>query len=97
MNDRFTETKAGWADISLYIQFDVPEYRHAVAEVQIVHDSLMLVREEMGAHDSYEKERFAAELCKSRGGTQTVSPARCTTSSIGSPAATSLGYTSLHQ
>eukprot|EP00931_Biecheleriopsis_adriatica_P023355 TRINITY_DN14767_c0_g1_i1.p1 TRINITY_DN14767_c0_g1~~TRINITY_DN14767_c0_g1_i1.p1 ORF type:complete len:892 (+),score=137.27 TRINITY_DN14767_c0_g1_i1:324-2999(+) len=36
-----------------------------VAEVQIVHDNLMLVREQMGAHDSYDESRFAAELRRS--------------------------------
>ena len=36
--------------------------RSIVAELQVVHKKLMLVREDMGAHTAYERKRFLAEL-----------------------------------
>eukprot|EP00746_Dinoflagellata_sp_MGD_P015193 gnl/MRDRNA2_/MRDRNA2_133654_c0_seq1.p1 gnl/MRDRNA2_/MRDRNA2_133654_c0~~gnl/MRDRNA2_/MRDRNA2_133654_c0_seq1.p1 ORF type:complete len:765 (-),score=118.84 gnl/MRDRNA2_/MRDRNA2_133654_c0_seq1:336-2564(-) len=69
VNNRFeTSIKTGgWSDISFCIAFpesDYPECKGLIAEVQIVHRHLLLVREKMGAHDAYQKARLAAELFK---------------------------------
>eukprot|EP00746_Dinoflagellata_sp_MGD_P002854 gnl/MRDRNA2_/MRDRNA2_105578_c0_seq1.p1 gnl/MRDRNA2_/MRDRNA2_105578_c0~~gnl/MRDRNA2_/MRDRNA2_105578_c0_seq1.p1 ORF type:complete len:703 (+),score=122.78 gnl/MRDRNA2_/MRDRNA2_105578_c0_seq1:243-2351(+) len=62
LNDRFSNSKGGWADCALYISSSNPQFKGVVAEIQIVHNDLMLVRENMGAHDIYDKCRFAAEF-----------------------------------
>lgn len=66
VNNRFEEPAAGWADVGMYLFFDSPDCDGVVAEIQIVHEKLMLVREQMGAHDSYDKSRCASELLKSK-------------------------------
>merc|ERR1711977_600063 len=38
------------------------KFRGLVAEIQLVHNDMMLVRENMGAHDGYDQCRFAAEF-----------------------------------
>merc|ERR1712205_77388 len=52
----------GWADCALYISSKDPQFRGLVAEIQLVHNDMMLVRENMGAHDAYDQCRFAAEF-----------------------------------
>merc|ERR1712060_490474 len=64
VNNRFSRPSNGWADISVYLVHEDSSCRGVVAEVQLVHRKLMLVREEMGAHDIYDHSRFAAELLK---------------------------------
>merc|ERR1712185_418818 len=72
LNDRFSHPKNGWADVSMYIAFSDPLCGQAIGEVQLVHRKLMLVREEMGAHEAYSSDRFAAELLKISAGTSTA-------------------------
>eukprot|EP00746_Dinoflagellata_sp_MGD_P024357 gnl/MRDRNA2_/MRDRNA2_15716_c0_seq1.p1 gnl/MRDRNA2_/MRDRNA2_15716_c0~~gnl/MRDRNA2_/MRDRNA2_15716_c0_seq1.p1 ORF type:complete len:429 (+),score=78.10 gnl/MRDRNA2_/MRDRNA2_15716_c0_seq1:2-1288(+) len=67
INDRFKNPKGGWCDISLYFCIDDPECSQVVAEVQLVHYKLMKVREEFGAHDAYNGERFQAEFALLKG------------------------------
>lgn len=64
--DKFAQPMNGWADVTACVFFDVPEngLDTVVAEVQIVHDGLMTIREKFHAHDSYESGRFAAEILK---------------------------------
>lgn len=67
INNRFSNPKSGWADVSAYLTFDNPLCRSAVAEIQIAHRKLMIVREQMGAHDVYDDGRFAGELLRCKG------------------------------
>jgi len=62
INDRFARPKAGWCDVSLYFSFDDPECGQVCAEVQLVHYKMMKVREEFGAHDAYNDDRFPMEV-----------------------------------
>merc|ERR1719265_1600694 len=62
VNDRFSSPKNGWADVAVYISFMDSDCHCAVAELQIVHNKMMLVRENMKAHTVYADGRFAAEL-----------------------------------
>eukprot|EP00931_Biecheleriopsis_adriatica_P101105 TRINITY_DN76317_c0_g1_i1.p1 TRINITY_DN76317_c0_g1~~TRINITY_DN76317_c0_g1_i1.p1 ORF type:complete len:769 (-),score=151.69 TRINITY_DN76317_c0_g1_i1:235-2541(-) len=73
VNDKFSNPKNGWSDISIYIQFDDSFVRDAVAEIQLVHQKLMIARVQLHAHDSYDQTRFAAELARNMGGWETVS------------------------
>ena len=52
MNDRFGNPKGGWADCSLYLHFPNSHFKDMIAEVQICHKKLLLVRKDMGAHDA---------------------------------------------
>jgi hypothetical protein len=63
-NDRFLNPAAGWRDVSMYFVF--PEISPCVCELQIVHEKLVVAREQLGAHDSYEDVRFARELLRKR-------------------------------
>merc|ERR1712100_786713 len=57
--DRFTSPNwSGWADIMLNIQLPTG----AVAEIQIVHRKLQLMREKMDGHDDYAAARAAVEI-----------------------------------
>ena len=60
INDRFMNSKGGWADVSIYITF--PECAGVVAELQVVNRDLVHVRETMKAHDAYDDSRFCAEI-----------------------------------
>lgn len=71
VNDRFSSPRKGWADCAVYLFFDSPGLDTLVCEVQIVHDALMLIREDLGAHNSYVETRFYAELLGARGGANT--------------------------
>merc|ERR1712224_1032302 len=62
VNDRFKEDKNGWADCALYITCEDEEYKQFVGEIQIVHRSMLNVREELGAHHVYDECRFGSEL-----------------------------------
>jgi len=62
INDRFARPKGGWCDVSLYFSIDDPTCCQVVAEVQLVHYKMMKVREEFGAHDAYNDDRFANEV-----------------------------------
>jgi hypothetical protein len=62
VNDRFKNPAAGWADVSLYLSF--PKLSDLVCEVQVVHNNLLVAREELGAHDQYADTRFASELLR---------------------------------
>jgi hypothetical protein len=62
VNDRFGNPKGGWADCSLYLHFPNAHFKDIIAEVQICHDKLLMVRKDMGAHDAYDEARFLAEL-----------------------------------
>lgn len=64
INDRFTSPKNGWADVAVYVSFDDVDCHSVVAEIQIVHNKMMLVRENMKAHNVYHGGRFAAELLR---------------------------------
>jgi hypothetical protein len=64
VNDRFARPAKGWADVGLYVVFVGCDT--VVCEVQVVHRKMMLVREQMGAHDSYDNSRLAAELLRMR-------------------------------
>eukprot|EP00746_Dinoflagellata_sp_MGD_P141874 gnl/MRDRNA2_/MRDRNA2_74900_c0_seq1.p1 gnl/MRDRNA2_/MRDRNA2_74900_c0~~gnl/MRDRNA2_/MRDRNA2_74900_c0_seq1.p1 ORF type:complete len:130 (-),score=21.17 gnl/MRDRNA2_/MRDRNA2_74900_c0_seq1:36-425(-) len=64
LNDRFSKDTNGWADCALYITSDDPDYKHIVCEIQIVHHSLLHVREKLGAHDIYDECRFGSELLR---------------------------------
>jgi hypothetical protein len=52
---------SGWADCLINFIFVDDPTQH-VCEVQLVHEKLMLVRKEMGAHESYSFFRSALEL-----------------------------------
>eukprot|EP00746_Dinoflagellata_sp_MGD_P013961 gnl/MRDRNA2_/MRDRNA2_130381_c0_seq1.p1 gnl/MRDRNA2_/MRDRNA2_130381_c0~~gnl/MRDRNA2_/MRDRNA2_130381_c0_seq1.p1 ORF type:complete len:743 (-),score=94.15 gnl/MRDRNA2_/MRDRNA2_130381_c0_seq1:140-2368(-) len=78
INDRFSKSKNGWADCAVYVTNTHKEYRFVIAEIQIVHNDLMFVREEMGAHDAYDECRFAAEfLMKEFGEISLTAPHEC--------------------
>jgi len=62
INDRFARPRGGWADVSLYFSFDDPECGQVVCELQLVHYKMMKVREEFGAHDAYNDDRFSGEV-----------------------------------
>ena len=47
--------------------FETPGLDDLVCEVQLVHGAMMLIREDLGAHESYAETRFFAELLQSRG------------------------------
>jgi hypothetical protein len=64
INDRFARPNGGWCDVSLYFSFDDPSCDGVVAEVQLVHYKMMKVREEFGAHDAYNDDRFAGEVAR---------------------------------
>lgn len=67
VNNRFKNpTPNGWRDVSLYISFhgDGISCSDVVCEIQFVHKNLLLVREDMHAHDAYDGARFAAEVRK---------------------------------
>merc|ERR1719183_1046999 len=49
-NNRYKNPAAGWRDISLYFIF--PNLPPAVCEIQVVHDKLVVAREQLGAHAS---------------------------------------------
>lgn len=66
VNNRFARPARGWADVGIYLIFDIEDCDTAVCEVQIVHENMMLVREQMGAHDSYDNSRLAAEILRLR-------------------------------
>merc|ERR1712100_564730 len=66
VNDRFTEAKNGWADCALYITSEDEQYKQFVGEIQIVHSSMLFVREKMGAHHVYDECRFGSELLQMR-------------------------------
>merc|ERR1739848_692031 len=54
LNDRFTKgTNGGWRDCALYITSSDPQYQQSVCEIQIVHQGLLTVREDLKAHDVY--------------------------------------------
>eukprot|EP00746_Dinoflagellata_sp_MGD_P148754 gnl/MRDRNA2_/MRDRNA2_80918_c0_seq1.p1 gnl/MRDRNA2_/MRDRNA2_80918_c0~~gnl/MRDRNA2_/MRDRNA2_80918_c0_seq1.p1 ORF type:complete len:650 (-),score=119.96 gnl/MRDRNA2_/MRDRNA2_80918_c0_seq1:302-2167(-) len=72
LNDRFGSPQNGWADCAVYVASTDPRFKCCVGEIQIVHNSLMLVREEMGAHISYNEHRFTAEVLKYFYGEETV-------------------------
>ena len=59
--NRYLTPRNGWGDCTFYFQAD-ERGMSAVAELQIVHNKLMLVREDMQAHDTYERHRFLAEI-----------------------------------
>ena len=60
-------TSGGWGDIMLNFYFkDDTEWTH-VCEIQLVHAELYSVRENMGAHRSYNEFRAALELCEKVG------------------------------
>ena len=53
VNNRFAQVKdrpkgGGWADIVVYLFVENPECKGLVAEVQIVHNALYMVRENLG-------------------------------------------------
>ena len=60
VNDRFMNSKGGWADVSIYVTFH--EFAGVVAELQVVNRDLIHVRETMKAHDAYDDTRFCAEI-----------------------------------
>lgn len=64
VNDRFSRPAAGWSDVAVYFSFDDAEVGSVVAELQLVHAKLMLIRRNLGAHDMYDSVRFAAELLR---------------------------------
>eukprot|EP00746_Dinoflagellata_sp_MGD_P141392 gnl/MRDRNA2_/MRDRNA2_74507_c0_seq1.p1 gnl/MRDRNA2_/MRDRNA2_74507_c0~~gnl/MRDRNA2_/MRDRNA2_74507_c0_seq1.p1 ORF type:complete len:1343 (-),score=220.56 gnl/MRDRNA2_/MRDRNA2_74507_c0_seq1:5-4033(-) len=66
VNNRFAKPAKGWADVGIYMIFDIKDYDCVVCEVQVVHENMMLVREQMGAHDSYDNSRLAQELLNIR-------------------------------
>eukprot|EP00746_Dinoflagellata_sp_MGD_P124025 gnl/MRDRNA2_/MRDRNA2_58633_c0_seq1.p1 gnl/MRDRNA2_/MRDRNA2_58633_c0~~gnl/MRDRNA2_/MRDRNA2_58633_c0_seq1.p1 ORF type:complete len:813 (+),score=185.03 gnl/MRDRNA2_/MRDRNA2_58633_c0_seq1:44-2440(+) len=64
VNDKFSSPKNGWADCSVYFMSSDPRYKACVGEIQIVHHKLMVLREQLGAHDAYDESRFLSELLK---------------------------------
>ena len=62
VNDRFTSNKNGWADCALYVTSEDEKYRQFVGEIQIVHSKMLMVREDLKAHDVYDECRFGSEL-----------------------------------
>lgn len=72
VKDRFTNPRNGWADCSVYVRFPETTHSEVVAEIQLVHSKLMLVRENMGAHDAYSECRFFAEILRNATGVTTV-------------------------
>ena len=65
INDRFSKPVDGWADCAVYLTSKTnPAYRGIVAEIQIVHYNMLLARQNMGAHDQYDDNRFGHELFK---------------------------------
>jgi len=73
LNDRFkTPTKEGWRDLAIYFTFEDESCSDVICELQFAHSAFMAVREEMKAHDAYDKVRFAAELRKKVHGSEVV-------------------------
>jgi len=66
INDRFSHPARGWADVAIYMFYDIGGKDGVVCELQITHKKMMLIREQMGAHDSYDESRLASELRRSR-------------------------------
>eukprot|EP00746_Dinoflagellata_sp_MGD_P065188 gnl/MRDRNA2_/MRDRNA2_27168_c0_seq1.p1 gnl/MRDRNA2_/MRDRNA2_27168_c0~~gnl/MRDRNA2_/MRDRNA2_27168_c0_seq1.p1 ORF type:complete len:1601 (-),score=340.16 gnl/MRDRNA2_/MRDRNA2_27168_c0_seq1:335-4735(-) len=63
VNDRFSKpTSGGWSDIVVYFYMNDEDCKGLVVEVQLVHIQLYIVREDFGAHEAYEKDRFPAEF-----------------------------------
>jgi hypothetical protein len=54
-------TDGGWADCLINFVFTDDPHGH-ICKIQLVHDKLMLVRKNMGAHESYAFYRSAVEL-----------------------------------
>ena len=67
IKNRFqSPNKSGWADIMINFHFVEDKHSH-VCELQIVHDSMMLVRRKMGGHNEYAMFRSASELMEFHG------------------------------
>merc|ERR1712146_728977 len=81
VKNKFIDNPKGWADLTFSLFFESCPV--VVAELQVVHAKMMLVREEMNAHDGYEAGRFAAELRNKRPDKKTTAalPYRCGTES----------------
>ena len=64
VKDRFAKAAmGGWRDIMInYVLSDDPDGH--VCEIQIAHRQMLLQREGMKAHDTYDRTRNASELCE---------------------------------
>ena len=63
VKNRFTgeRTSGGWADCLLNIVRSDDPHQH-ICEVQLVHESMLLLRKRLGGHDAYHRYRTADEL-----------------------------------
>ena len=67
IKDRFTApTSGGWADVLVNFVFVDDESTHVV-ELQLQHESMLLVRKEGGGHEDYNEFRSAYELLEAVG------------------------------
>ena len=67
IKDRFsTPTSGGWADVLVNFVFEDDATKH-VAELQLQHESMLLVRKEGGGHQDYNEFRSAFELLEAVG------------------------------
>jgi len=67
IKDRFSApTSGGWADVLVNFVFEDDEAKHVV-ELQLQHESMLLVRKEGGGHEDYNEFRSAFELLEAVG------------------------------
>ena len=65
LKDRFTNPVNGWSDILLNLRFVAPMDVDLVPfEIQLVHKKMIILRHDLGGHDSYEQYRYAQDLLK---------------------------------
>ena len=78
VKNRFTgeRTSGGWADCLLNIVRSDDPHQH-ICEVQLVHESMLLLRKRLGGHDAYHRYRTADEvLLVISGGADVFAPVR---------------------
>jgi hypothetical protein len=64
-------TSGGWADFMISFRFADDPNGH-ICEVQLIHDKLMTVRKQMGAHHEYAEFRSALELLEATGNAKVI-------------------------
>merc|ERR1712087_988745 len=69
VKDRFTNPANGWSDIFFNLEFidRTGEHNLTIAEVQLVHKKMLVLREDLGGRHSYERYRFAKDLLLGKG------------------------------
>merc|ERR1712083_1212566 len=64
VKDRFTEPMKGWSDVLLNMRFTAQSGQSSSLsfEVQVVHRKMLVLRHDLGGHDSYDQFRVAQEV-----------------------------------